>query len=90
MDIRKLAGDSGAGYEIARAMQDYGVYVTGTIGFPFALLTDSSLPNSPSIDALLNQLVPLLRVVSNNTPQTPGGGGEPRRPSAPRFPNEAK
>lgn len=90
VDIRKLAGDSGPAYELARALQDYGVYVTGTIGAPFALLTDGTERNPSQFDALLNQLVPLLQVVRNNTAQTPGGGGEPRRPTAPRFPNEVK
>lgn len=90
VDIRKLAGDSGPAYELARAMQDYGVYVTGTIGAPFALLTDGTERNISQFDALLNRLVPLLQVVRNNTAQTPGGGGEPRRPAAPKFPNEIK
>lgn len=90
VDIRKLAGDSGPDYELARALQDYGVYVTGTIGAPFALLTDGTERNASQFDALLNQLVPLLLVVRNNTAQTPGGGGEPRRPAAPKFPNEVK
>lgn len=90
VDIRKLAGDSGPAYELARAMQDYGVYVTGTIGAPFALLTDGTERNASQFDALLNQLVPLLQVVRNNSAQAPGGGGEPRRPAAPKFPNEIK
>lgn len=90
VDIRKLAGDSGPAYELARALQDYGVYVTGTIGAPFALLTDGAERNASQFDGLLNQLVPMLQVVRNNTPQTPGGGGEPRRPSAPAFPNEPR
>jgi len=33
----------------------------------------------------LNRLVPLLQVVRNNTPQTPGGGGTPRREPAPEL-----
>lgn len=90
VDIRKLAGDSGPAYELARALQDYGVYVTGTIGAPFALLTDGTERNISQFDALLNRLVPLLQVVRNNTAQAPGGGGEPRRPAAPKFPNEIK
>ncbi len=90
VDIRKLAGDSGPAYELAHALQDYGVYVTGTIAAPFALLTDGTERNASQFDALLNQLVPMLQVVRNNTAQTPGGGGKLRRALAPEFPNETK
>ena len=74
---------------IARALQDYGVYVIGHGPRPFALLSEGRMTGG-EVDAALNRLVPLLQVVTNNTPQTPGGGGSPRRPAAPKFPNEAR
>ncbi len=88
VDIEKIFGGSGPGYELARAMQDYGVYVTGFIDGPFVLLTGEVRP--PNADELLNQLVPLLQVVTNNSPENPGGGGAPRRPAAPALPGETK
>ena len=33
----------------------------------------------------LRKLVPLLKIVTNNTPQSVGGGGKPRGPLAPPF-----
>ncbi len=72
---------------LARALQDFGVYVVGPGPRPFALMVEGQAW-SAELDAALNRLVPLLQVVANNTPQTPGGGGEPRRPAAPAFPGE--
>lgn len=88
VDLKIIVGDSGPGYELARAMQDYGVYVTGFIDGTFVLLAgEVRLPNA---DELLNQLVPLLQVVTNNTSETPGGGGTPRREAAPALPGESE
>lgn len=88
VDIEKIVGSFGPDYELARAMQDYGVYVTGFIDGPFVLLTgEVRLPNA---DELLTQLVPLLQVLTNNSPENPGGGGVPRRPAAPALPGETK
>lgn len=75
---------------LARALQDYGVYVTGPGPRPFALLTEGRPAAPADLDAALNRLVPLLQVVTNNTPDTPGGGGAPRRPPAPAFPGEVR
>lgn len=85
VDIKKLFGASGPAYELARAMQDYGVYVTGYGDASFVLLRADRLLPSQEEDAALNQLVPLLEVVTNHTEQTPGGGGTPRRESAPEL-----
>ncbi len=84
VDIRALVGDSGPAYELARAMQDYGVYVTGYLDAPFVLLADTR--NIPGADEWLNQLVPLLQVVTNNSATAPGGGGTARREPAPELP----
>ena len=83
VDIKKLFGDSGAAYELARAMQDYGVYVTGYLDAPFVLLADGNGP--ATMDELLTQLVPHLQVVANNSPTL---GGNPRRERAPALPGE--
>ncbi len=88
VDIKQIVGNSGPSYELARAMQDYGVYITGYINTPFVLVTGEV--RFDNADELLNKLVPLLQVVTNNTPQTPAGGGTPRRESAPALPGEAK
>ena len=90
VDIRKLVGDSGPGYELARAMQDYGVYITGYIDAPFVLLTGEARLNRDEEDAMVNKLATLLKVVVNNTAQSPGGGGTPRREAAPALPGESK
>lgn len=84
VDLRGLVGDSGPAYELARAMQDFGVYVTGFGDAPFVLLADSG--PIPQADEWLTKLVPLLQVVTNNTAETPGGGGPPRREPAPALP----
>ena len=88
VDIKKIAGDSGPAYELARALQDYGVYVTGTIAAPFVLLADEA--GAGKADELITQLVPHLQVVTNNSPETAGGGGTPRRDPAPALPGESK
>ena len=88
VDIKKIAGDSGPAYELARAMQDYGVYVTGPIAAPFVLLADEA--GAGKADELITQLVPHLQVVTNNSPETAGGGGTPRRDPAPALPGESK
>ncbi|HSH95746.1 MAG TPA: FecR family protein [Roseimicrobium sp.] len=87
VDIKSRIGESGPAYELARAMQDYGVYVTGTLDGSFVLLSDDM--RNTEIDAILTRIVPLLRVLSNNLPGTPAGGGAPRRESAPALRDEA-
>lgn len=88
VDLAAKFGTNGPAHELARAMQDYGVYVTGFIDAPFVLLIDEA--NYSRGDEWLNQLVPLLQVVTNNNNATPAGGGKPRREPAPELPGEAK
>jgi hypothetical protein len=78
-------GTSGPGYELARALQDFGVYVTGVGPEPFMLLLGEERAGAEWEAPALNRLVPLLQVVRNNTPQSPGGGGIPRREPAPEL-----
>jgi hypothetical protein len=87
VDIARL-GLSASGCELAHALQDYGVYLTQIGGEPFSLFAeDGGLPPAAELDAALNRLLPLLQMVTNNTPETSGGGGAPRRPPAPMIPS---
>ena len=88
VDIAAKFGTNGPAYELARAMQDYGVYVTGVAPAPFVLLTDDA--HWAEADELLTRLVPLLQVVTNNSPATLAGGGMPRRETAPALTDESK
>ena len=102
VDLSKLGlGNSGPAFEIARALQDYGVYLTDTFdgdwfeewqraGSPNLVLSaelDSRGDLPRDLAQQLAKVVPLLKVVSNNGPQNIGGGGQPRRPAAPGFVN---
>jgi hypothetical protein len=87
VDVTELVGASGPAYEVARAMQDFGVYVTGAGDAPFVLLADRG--GLPEADVWLTTLVPLLQRVSNHAPDAPGGGGTPRREGAPPLPGES-
>jgi len=80
VDIAAKFGTNGPAHALARAMQDYGVYVTGVAPAPFVLLTDGA--NHSHADEWLNQLVPLLQVVTNNSPATTA---TPRREAAPEL-----
>jgi anti-sigma factor RsiW len=64
VDIVTKFGTNGPAFELARAMQDFGVYVTGFIDAPFVLLADTG--GDPRADEWLNQIVPLLKLVTNN------------------------
>lgn len=89
--------DSGPAFEIARALQDYGVYISSAfegklfprdekkphIGFWIEPAATKELLKD--IDAQLALIVRYLKVVGNNGPASIGGGGEPRRPLAPSF-----
>jgi len=78
-------GTSGPGYEIARALQDYGAYIIQTTDAPLKLIASADAGLPPDIDAIWARLVPHLRLVSNNSMRNVGGGGERRRPPAPPF-----
>jgi hypothetical protein len=86
VDFRALGlGNSGPGYEIARALRDFGAYIGAAGPEPLRVLvaTDAGLPLDGELDRIFNKLLPLLRVVTNNTPATPGGGGLPGHAPAP-------
>ncbi|MEW6161009.1 MAG: FecR domain-containing protein [Verrucomicrobiota bacterium] len=81
-------GQSGPGYEIARGLQDYGVYIVGSTFDPIKIYAwDNDLP--PNIDVIFTRLLPFLAVVENNSPTSIGGGGNSRRrPLPPPFANK--
>jgi len=93
VDLATLGvGTSGPGYEVARALQDYGAYLISSYhdGDGFTIYGERSVEpeTSPEVDAQIGKLLRELKIVSNNGPATPGGGGTPRRPQAPPFGDE--
>lgn len=101
VDLAKLGvGTNGLVFELARALQDYGLYVKDAFdgewftewhqaGSPHLVIcadlaSPADLP--PNFHAQLGQVVRHLQVVVNNSPQTIGGGGQPRvKTPAPPF-----
>jgi hypothetical protein len=84
VDVTKL-GLSPAGLIVARAMQDYGVYVVDRSS-AFVLYAEPTLQGTPALTAMradLGKIRAQLRVVTDNTAATVGGGGVPRAPLAP-------
>lgn len=71
---------------LATAFQDYGGYVTDQAA-PFIVYVEQGA-NNTAVNAMVAQLQTiknLLRVVTNNTPSTVGGGGTPRVALAEAF-----
>jgi hypothetical protein len=76
-------GLSPQGLVIARALQQFGAYnLDSAGGLVFYAEPDSEALLGPA-RADLAKIIPHLRVVLNNTPTTPGGGGTPTAPPAP-------
>jgi len=79
-------GLSQSGFALARALQDYGAYVTdaasGGVKF-YAETAASDLLDDVRAD--LDKIFPYLRPVLNNSEDAPGGGGRPRAPIAPTL-----
>ena len=102
VDISKIGiGDSGPTYQIAKALQDYGAYVVDMAGAPLAFYLEpaasSELGDAETLkthgggsNLELDKLLPHIRVVTNSSPESIGGGGVPRRPAAPPFDVEFK
>lgn len=92
VDIAKL-GLSQRGQVIARAAQDYGVYIVDSGGSGITLLAElgdseahwADLPGRSPEWRDIQVIVHHLQRVVNNTEQNPGGGGIPRAPLAPKF-----
>lgn len=87
-DITKLGvGSSGPGYQVAKALQDYGAYLVDSSGDNMTFQAEpAALGNVPAtMDDQLTLIIQALKVVGNNAPNAIGGGGKPRRPYAPAF-----
>ncbi len=85
VDITALGyGTSGPNYQAAKALQDYGGYIVDQSGGDFILYVEPAA-NSETTNFSPQAVVPLLKVVTNNTPTSIGGGGTPRRPEPPPF-----
>lgn len=69
---------------VARALQDYGAYITETGGGNVIYYAEANSRTTMS-EAELGSLTPYLRVVSNNSSTNVGGGGVPRAELAPPF-----
>ncbi len=80
-------GLSPQGLAIGRALQDYGAYVTDSGGPGVVLYAEPRAAPELALDLYndMETLVAHLKIVDNNTPQTPGGGGVPCRDPAPPF-----
>jgi hypothetical protein len=78
-------GLSPGGLVLARALQDYGAYLTdGSSRFVFyAEPAAEGMPQLAQMRTDVSRLQDLLRPITNNTPTTPGGGGTPRATPAP-------
>lgn len=78
-------GLSDAGYSVAKAMQDYGGYITDRAGGTIAWFAEPSVDGTDWLDELLNApnwnapdlatIRSLMVAVTNSTASTPAGGG---------------
>lgn len=97
VNIDKLGITDPQALEIARALQDYGLYIVDTGGVPsnrIVIRIDpqaaADIRNRDAFLAGLSRALRELYVVTNShadgkAPAIPGGGGAPRRPLAPPF-----
>ena len=78
-------GTSGPAFEIARALQNYGAYITDAAGANIVFYVEPIAKHDVPADLedQLATIITRLHVVANNGPRTIGGGGTPRRPLAP-------
>lgn len=84
VDLNSL-GLSPGGLAIATALRDYGAYLADA-SENFTLFAEPSAEGSlAGARADLDKIRSQLRVVTNNSPSTPGGGGSPIAPTAPNF-----
>jgi hypothetical protein len=91
IDIERL-GLSTAGKVIARAAQDYGVYIVDRGGSGINFMAELGDPDirwerstEPAWWQDIETIKNLLQRVTNNGPSSVGGGGTPRAPFAPPF-----
>ncbi len=80
-------GLSRQGLLIAKALQQFGAYDVDSTDGPMVFYAEASAePWLGSARDDVRRLQPLLRVVTNNTPSSRGGGGWPLAPPAPPLP----
>lgn len=94
--------ESEVGRKIFQALQDYGAYVTDDSGWDsYDLCVERGVPEevqaalgyslsgqSGRFIEEMKRIVSALKIVKNNSPASIGGGGTPRRPSAPELNHE--
>ncbi len=80
VDISKIAKPGTSLYNLAKALQDYGAYVTDA-GYENIYVDPAAEQDVQSVN-YNNALAPYLQVVTNNGPGSVGGGGTPREPLA--------
>ncbi|MDH3719287.1 MAG: hypothetical protein OES79_14300, partial [Planctomycetota bacterium] len=76
---------SGPAYQLARALQDYGAYITDAADTNLCFYAEPAAAEEIPEDFAdqLSAILPLLYVVTNNHPTSIGGGGIPRARFAP-------
>jgi 3D (Asp-Asp-Asp) domain-containing protein len=88
VDLNTL-GLSTNGLKVAKALQDYGAYLSNRSADNQITLYAEGAAEGPLVDDIRNtidRVRPYLRVVTNaSTPGNPTGGGTPRAPSAPAL-----
>ncbi len=86
-DIDSISYSSPYGRAFAKAMQDFGIYMVDSAGNGgmtfYGEPSISELPGWQQINEDLKKLVPHILPVTNNGPDSVGGGGTPRAPMAP-------
>ena len=83
VNIEDIATPGTPLYELARAFQDYGAYV---VDRGHLNLYVEPQAKEEAAELKWNRKLPkYLKVVTNNSPNSIGGGGTPRRPLAPPF-----
>lgn len=87
VDLDALGLRSRAGMEIAQALQTYGAYITDAADTNLVFYAEPACATEvpPGIRYDLRRIVEHLQVVTNNSPQSPGGGGVPLAPLAAKL-----
>jgi hypothetical protein len=87
VNINRLPLQTKQGKIIAKAMQDYGAYITDNAGGNLIFYAETAAASKidPRIEGDLSTIAKYVKVLTNNRPETPAGGGKRRAPLAPPF-----
>jgi len=89
VDVTRL-NLSPSGLALAHALQDFGAYCDDSVGTDGIVISaEGASENLRELQEMRRDFArihPYLRLVVNNTPSTPGGGGTPRAPLPPPLP----